>query len=103
MRAACRDPGLARDPARLLRHLERRGAGLALAYLRFDLVIAAAARGFPLVGRLLELGIETDAWTVNPGPGLRPAALRALVEAGVRQITTDDPRGLARRIAGLRP
>ena len=76
MRAASRDPGLARDPVRLLRHIERRRDGVALAYLRFDVVVAAEARGFPLVARLLDLGIETDAWTVNPGPGLqrrRPA------------------------------
>ena len=69
MRAASRDPGLARDPERLLRHMERRREGVALAYLRFDVVVAAEARGFPLVARLLDLGIETDAWTVNPGPG----------------------------------
>ena len=49
MRAASRDPGLARDPERLLRHIERRRDGVALAYLRFDVVVAAEARGFPLV------------------------------------------------------
>ena len=49
MRAASRDPGLARDPERLLRHIERRREGVALAYLRFDVVVAAEARGFPLV------------------------------------------------------
>ena len=101
MRAVSRDPRLARDPERLLRHIETRKDGIVLAYLRFDVVVAAEARGFPLVGRLLDLGIETDAWTVNPGPGLHDADLRRLVEAGVRQITTDAPTEIADRIAAL--
>jgi glycerophosphoryl diester phosphodiesterase len=100
MRAASRDRAL-RDPARLLRHLQRRAAGVSLAYLRFDLVLVAEARGFPLVARLLELAIETDAWTLNPGPELTDATLRALLAAGVRQITTDAPAEIARRIAAL--
>ena len=101
MRAASRDPGLARDPERVFRHIERRREGVALAYLRFDLVVASEAQGFPLVGRLLDLGIETDAWTVNPGPGVSDATLRTLIEAKVRQITTDAPIEIARRIATL--
>jgi glycerophosphoryl diester phosphodiesterase len=101
LRAVCRDPGLARDPSRLLRHIERRRDGVVLAYLRYALVVAAEARGFPLVGRLLDLGIETDAWTLNPGPHLSKAMLRCLVGSGVRQITTDAPIELARRIAAL--
>jgi glycerophosphoryl diester phosphodiesterase len=101
MRAASRDPGLAHDPERLLRHIERRREGVALAYLRFDVVVAAEARGFPLVRRLLDRGIETDAWTINPGPAASDAVLRTLVAAGVRQITTDAPAEIARRIAAL--
>ena len=101
MRAASRDPGLARDSKRLFRHMQRRREGVAFAYLRFDLVVASEARGFPLVARLLDLGIETDAWTVNPGSQLSNAALRALVEAKVRQITTDAPSEIAHRIATL--
>lgn len=100
MRAASRDPGLARDPERLLRHLERRRKGVSIAYLQFAVVVAAEVQGFPLVRRLLDLGIATDAWTVNPGPGLTDSVLRRLVEAKVRQITTDAPIEIARRIAG---
>ena len=96
-----RATGLARDPERLLRHMERRREGLALAYLRFDVVVASEAQGFPLVARLLDLGIETDAWTVNPGRDASDAILRTLVESRVRQITTDAPTEIARRIAGL--
>jgi glycerophosphoryl diester phosphodiesterase len=101
MLAASRNPDLARDPERLFRHIERRRQGLSLAYLRFDVVVASAGRGFPLVGRLLDLGIETDAWTINPGLALTKPVLRALVEAGVRQITTDAPDEIARLIRAL--
>lgn len=98
MFAASRDPGLARNPERLLRHMERRRAGVTLAYLRFDAVLAAERNGFPLVRRLLDLGIETDAWTVNPGPSTTDATLRKLAEAGVRQITTDAPGEIASQV-----
>lgn len=101
-RAASRD-GFADHPGRLLRHLERRGDGLALAYLRYDMVLAAAARGFPLAARLLDLGIETDAWTVRAGAETSDSVLRTLAESGTRQITTDDPVGLARRLAAIWP
>ncbi len=100
-RAVERSSDLARSPERLLRHLEHRLPSLAIAYLRFDLVLRAAEQCFPLVDRLLALGIETDAWTVNAGPDLSDAVLRGLLHAGVRQITTDDPEELARCIAKL--
>jgi len=32
---------------------------------------------------------ETDAWSVNPGRGMSEAILSTLVEAKVRQLTTD--------------
>jgi hypothetical protein len=98
MLAASRDPGLARKPERLLRHMERRRTGVTLAYLRFDTVLAAEKRGFPLVRRLLDLGIETDAWTVNPGRATTHAVLRTLAESGVRQITTDAPAEIAGQV-----
>ena len=88
MLAVSRQPGL-REPERLLRHVERRRAGLSIAYLRFDAIVAAEMQGFPLVARLLDLGIETDAWTVNPGPGMSATVLRTIIEAKVRQMTTD--------------
>jgi glycerophosphoryl diester phosphodiesterase len=102
MLAVQRNPVLARDSARLLRHIERRSQGTAIAYLRYDLVTAAAENGFPLVKHLIELGIETDVWTLNPGPQLTDAVLQILVESGVRQITTDSPREIAARIIALR-
>jgi hypothetical protein len=88
-----------RDAQRLLRHMERRKAGVSIAYLRFDAVVAAERSGFPLVARLLDLGIETDAWTVNPGGGLtNNEVIGTLLDAKVRQITTDAAGELARLI-----
>jgi len=95
MLALSRDQGLARSPERILRHMERRKAGVTLAYLRYDAVLRAEQAGFCLVQRLLDLGIETDAWTVNPGPATNAPMLRRLAEAGVLQITTDAPKVLA--------
>ena len=100
MLAVSRQRGL-RDPERLLRHIERRKAGVTLAYLRFDAIVAAENQGFPLVARLLDLGIETDAWTVNPGRGMSEAILSTLVEAKVRQLTTDTPSEIFRLIRSL--
>lgn len=98
MLAASRDQGLVRSPERMLRHMEKRKAGVTLAYLRFDAVLRAEEAGFPLVRKLLDLGIETDAWTINPGGATTDALLRRLAEAGVRQITTDAPAALVRQM-----
>lgn len=90
-----------RDPQRLLRHIERRMTGVSLAYLRYDAIVAAENQGFPLVACLLDLGIETDAWTVNPGRDIDDSILRTLVGARVRQITTDVPSEIFRLIRSL--
>lgn len=102
MLAASRDRELALNPERLLRHMERRAEGVAFAYLRYDLIVSPAFAGFPLVERLLDLGIETDAWTLNPGPRVTDNILQTLLQAGVRQITTDAPAELARQIRAIR-
>lgn len=101
MLAAARDRGLLEKPERMLRHMERRAEGVSLAYLGAGAIISTAAAGFPLVEKLLDLGMETDAWTVNPAPSLTDKALTTLLDSGVRQITTDDPGVLAQRIAVL--
>ena len=90
-----------RDPERLLRHIERCKTGVSIVYLRFDAVVAAERQGFSLVARLLDLGIEADAWTVNPGRGMSEAILRTLVEARVAQLTTDAPSEIFRLIRSL--
>lgn len=100
MLAVSRHPYL-RDPQRLLRHIERHRKGVNLAYLQFDAIVAAENQGFPLVARLLDLGIETDAWTVNPGRNINDSILHTLVTAKVRQITTDVPSEISRLIRSL--
>ncbi len=100
MLAASRNRDLMK-PERLLRHIERRADGVSIAYLRYDAIASAAEAGFPLVDHLLDLGIETDAWTLNPEPYLTDKLLRTLLLAGVRQITTDAPAELARRIVAV--
>jgi len=100
MLAVSRQPGL-RDPERLLRHIERHRTSVSLVYLRFDVIVTAENQGFPLVARLLDLGIETDAWTVNPGWDISGAILRTLVEAKVRQVTTDVSSEIFRLIRSL--
>jgi glycerophosphoryl diester phosphodiesterase len=102
LRAVERSPDLAHAPERLLRHIEQRRQGVSIAYLHYQLVLEAAARGFPLVAELLALGIETDAWTINPDTGLTDQAMRDLLSSGIRQLTTDAPAELATRIAALR-
>ena len=101
MQAVARNPALSREPERLIRHLERRRAGMAIAYLNFGLVAFIESRGVRLVQRLLDLGIETDVWTVNTASRVADNILRILIESGVRQITTDEPAEIARRIARL--
>jgi glycerophosphoryl diester phosphodiesterase len=101
MRAVSREHALAHDSGRLFRHIERRRKGVSIAYLQYGIVVASERRGFSLVDRLLDLGIETDAWTINPDSELTDSTLRTLVAAKVRQITTDAPTALAGRIAAL--
>jgi glycerophosphoryl diester phosphodiesterase len=101
MRVVSREQALARDPERLLRHIERQRKDVSLAYLQYGIVITSERRGFPLVDRLLDHGVETDVWTINPGDALTDSILRTLVEAKVRQITTDAPTAMAGRIAAL--
>lgn len=95
MLAASRDPDLRRHPERLLRHLERRSTGVTIAFLHYEAVLSAEARRFPLVRRLLDLGIESDAWTINPGKAFGRRELARVIDARVRQITTDAPSSIA--------
>jgi glycerophosphoryl diester phosphodiesterase len=72
----------------------RLGPDALIYYLNADLVLAGLARGINLVERVTRNGAEVDAWTVDPTrPNVRDV-LRALVEAGCRQITTNGPEAL---------
>ena len=65
MRAASRDPGLGRDPERLLRHMERRKDGVALAYLQFEAVTASGRRASRSSN-----ACSTSASRPTPGPSI---------------------------------
>ncbi len=72
----------------------RLGPGARIYYLNANLVLAGLGEGINLVERITHDGAEVDAWTVDPTrPNIRDV-LRALVEAGCRQITTNGPEAL---------
>jgi glycerophosphoryl diester phosphodiesterase len=72
----------------------RLGPDARIYYLNANLVLAGLAAGFDLIERVTRTGAEVDAWTVDPTrPNIRDI-LRALVEAGCHQITTNGPEAL---------
>jgi glycerophosphoryl diester phosphodiesterase len=72
-------------------------------YLEAKLIIAGLDRGVDLVRAVTGGGAEVDAWTIDPDtPDLR-ALLQRLLEAGCRQITTNDPEALEPIIRELAP
>jgi glycerophosphoryl diester phosphodiesterase len=69
----------------------RLAPGVRIYYLQADLVLAGLDRGVNLVERVGRNGAGVDAWTID---GNRPnlgADLCRLIDAGVEQITTNDP------------
>jgi glycerophosphoryl diester phosphodiesterase len=60
-------------------------------YLNADLVLAGLAAGVNLVEHVRKGGAEVDAWTVDSTRPRVHADLRALLAAGCRQITTNEP------------
>lgn len=65
-------------------------------YLYHAFVTAALTEGFNPVGTLKASGAFVDVWTLDPTmPGVAEI-LQACMDAGADQITTNDPRGLAR-------
>lgn len=69
----------------------RLGPEARIYYLNATLILAGLAAGVNLVERARRTGAEVDAWTVDSTrPEIRNV-LRALVEAGCNQITTNEP------------
>ncbi len=63
-------------------------------YLEARLILAALERGVNLVREVGVAGARVDAWTIDPEfPNLHDA-LRRILDAGVAQITTNDPERL---------
>ncbi len=75
--------------------------GAEIYYLEATLVLAGLDRGVDLVGLLTDgrPGVLVDAWTVDPTRPRLAAALARLVDAGVGQITTNDPATLGPLVA----
>ncbi len=68
--------------------------GASIYYLEAKLILAALERGVNLVREVTVAGARVDAWTVDPEfPDLH-GALQRLLDAGVAQITTNDPEQL---------
>ncbi len=73
----------------------RLGPDVGIYYLEADLLLAGLEYGVNIAKIVSRDGAEVDAWTVDADrPELREL-LRRLVEAGCRQITTNDPDALA--------
>ncbi len=64
-------------------------------YIHYRLILGALAAGLNPIPLLKSNGATVDAWTLDPTtPGIREV-LAKIVTAGVDQITTNDPTGLA--------
>jgi glycerophosphoryl diester phosphodiesterase len=75
--------------------------GASIYYLEAKLILAALDHGVNLVREVTASGARVDAWTIDAdAPHLDDVLLR-LIDAGVHQITSNDPEHLAERIAGL--
>ncbi|MDH4074337.1 MAG: hypothetical protein OEY41_17930 [Acidimicrobiia bacterium] len=98
-------------PAGQLRALAERtraeAAGAEIYYLQANLVLAGLARGVNLVELVIDgrPGVLVDAWTLDPTRPRLATELARLIDAGVGQITTNDPAVLGPLVAAaaLRP
>jgi glycerophosphoryl diester phosphodiesterase len=68
----------------------RAAPGASVYYLEANLVLKGLHLGINLVKRLAGPDVEIDAWTVDANRPEVLDALRRLIDAGVRQITTND-------------
>jgi glycerophosphoryl diester phosphodiesterase len=67
-------------------------------YLEAKLVLAALEHGVDLVAEVSGAGAQVDAWTIDADHPQLSAVLRRLIDAGCRQITSNDPERLTRVI-----
>ena len=70
-------------------------------YLEAQLVLAALDRGVNLVEAVARDGAQVDAWTIDADHPQLETVLRRLVEAGVHQITSNDPEHLTAIVGDL--
>jgi glycerophosphoryl diester phosphodiesterase len=77
----------------------KRAPDAAMIYLAYELILAADAAGVDLIAAAHADKRRVDAWTIR---SINPTTLRQvqrLLELRVDQITTDDPEGLAAKLA----
>ena len=60
------------------------------------LILAALDRGVNLVREVTKGGAQVDAWTIDADLPELNEVLRRLIDAGVHQITSNDPEHLGR-------
>ncbi len=72
--------------------------GASIYYLEAKLILAALDRGVDLVGEVTAVGAQVDAWTIDADLPQVDEVLRRLIDAGVHQITSNDPEYLAGRL-----
>jgi glycerophosphoryl diester phosphodiesterase len=69
-------------------------------YLEYRLVLFAAEHGVDLIDAFHAAGRRVDAYTLTTTGAAAVAIARRLVDSRADQITTDDPVGLERALAG---
>ncbi len=67
----------------------------AIIYLHHEIILAADAAGFDMIGAIHADGRRVDAWTITHVNSTTIPKIARLLELKVDQITTDDPEGLA--------
>ncbi len=68
-------------------------------YLSWELVIELDRAGFDIIAAFHAAGKRVDTWTIKAADDANVAAVNRLLALGADQITTDDPEGLASRLA----
>jgi glycerophosphoryl diester phosphodiesterase len=71
-----------------------------LIYLAHPVVTSADDAGFDIIDAFHEAGKRVDAYTINRADEAGIALARRLIALKVDQITTDDPEGLGKALAG---
>jgi glycerophosphoryl diester phosphodiesterase len=70
-----------------------------MVYLYWEIVTVAADAGFDIIDAFHRYGKRIDAWTIRTIDDASVAVVERLLAMKVDQVTTDDPEGLAARLA----
>lgn len=67
----------------------------AIIYLAYEIILAADAAGYDMIGAIQAAGKRVDAWTIREITPTTLIQIERLLALKVDQITTDDPEGLS--------